>query len=326
VIRSLRASYGNARLIAGVFVFTFWLGGCALVIPQTEELRAAWPAGLPARAELAEVPFFPQQEYQCGPAALATVLANLQLKVVPEDLVKEVYLPARQGSLQVEMLAAPRRHGMLSYQLAPRFENLLREVAAGTPVIVLQDYGVWPFSLWHYAVVVGYDYETSEVLLRSGEKQRLRMPFAVLEYTWKESNYWSMIAVPPDHVPATATEPDYLAAVLALERVGNPGAARRGFAALLGRWPENLSASIGLANSYYKLGELQQSEAVLRRAAGGHPDSVIVLNNLAQILSDLGRNDEALPLIDRAIAQGGPFVDAARETRAAVLKKLEKSN
>jgi tetratricopeptide (TPR) repeat protein len=326
VTHGLRASYRSARLIAGVFVFAFWLGGCALIIPQTEELRTAWPAGLPERAELTEVPFFPQQEYQCGPAALATVLANLHLKVVPEDLVSEVYLPARQGSLQVEMLAAPRRHGMLSYQLAPRFENLLHEVAAGTPVIVLQDYGVWPFSLWHYAVVVGYDYETSEVLLRSGQKQRLRMPFAVLEYTWKESNYWAMIAVPPDRVPATATEPDYLAAVLALERVGNPAAARSGYAALLGRWPENLGASIGLANSYYKLGELRQAETVLRRAAERHPDSTVVLNNLAQTLSDLGRDAEALPLIDRAITLGGPFVDEARQTRVAILKKLDKTN
>lgn len=326
MIRSLRASHGSARLTAGVFVFAFWLSGCALIVPQTEELRAERPAGLPDRAELTDVPFFPQQEYQCGPAALATVLANLHLNLAPEDLVKEVYLPARQGSLQVEMLAAPRRHGMLSYQLAPRFENLLREVAAGTPVIVLQDYGVWPFSLWHYAVVVGYDYEKAEAVLRSGEKQRLRMPFAVLEYTWKESNYWSMIVVPPGHVPATATEADYLAAVLALERVSNPGAARSGFAALVGRWPENLGASIGLANSYYKLGELQQAETVLRRAAERHPDSAIVLNNLAQTLSDLGRADEALPLIDRAIALGGPFVAAARETRVAILKKLDQSN
>lgn len=326
MIRSPRASLESARLIAGVFVFTFWLGGCALIIPQTEELRAAWPAGLPERAELAEVPFFPQQDYQCGPAALATVLANLRLKVVPDDLVKEVYLPARQGSLQVEMLAAPRRHGVLSYQLAPRFENLLREVAAGNPVIVLQDYGVWPFKLWHYAVVVGYDEEKREVLLRSGEKQRLQMPFPVLEYTWKESAYWSMVVVPPERVPATAAEADYLAAVLALERAGSPGAARSGFAALLGRWPENLGASIGLANSYYKVGELQQTEAVLRSAAARHPDAPVVLNNLAQTLSDLGRNDEALALVDRAIALGGPFVNDARETRGAILKKMGRSD
>jgi tetratricopeptide (TPR) repeat protein len=135
-----------------------------------------------------------------------------------------------------------------------------------------------------------------------------------------------MIAVPPDRVPATATEPDYLAAVLALERVGNPAAARSGYAALLGRWPENLGASIGLANSYYKLGELRQAETVLRRAAERHPDSTVVLNNLAQTLSDLGRDAEALPLIDRAITLGGPFVDEARQTRVAILKKLDKTN
>jgi hypothetical protein len=29
----------------------------------------------------------------------------------------------------------------------------LREVAAGNPVIVLQDFGVWPVSIWHYSVV-----------------------------------------------------------------------------------------------------------------------------------------------------------------------------
>jgi hypothetical protein len=33
--------------------------------------------------------------------------------------VPQVYLPARKGSLQVEMLAAARRHGLVSYQLAP---------------------------------------------------------------------------------------------------------------------------------------------------------------------------------------------------------------
>jgi tetratricopeptide (TPR) repeat protein len=326
VIPSLRASYRSARLIAGVFVFTFWLGGCALLLPQTEELRSTWPGGLPERVELAEVPFFPQQDYQCGPAALAMVLANLHLNVAPEDLVGEVYLPARQGSLQVEMLAAARRHGMLSYRLAPRFENLFREVASGNPVIVLQNYGIWPAKYWHYAVVIGYDRDKGEVLLRSGERHRLRIPFPVLEYTWKDSDYWSMVVVPPERVPATAAEADYLAAVLAMARVAGARTARVAFAALLARWPDNLGASIGLANIHYGLGELRQAETILRRAAERHPESTVVLNNLAQTLSDLGRGAEALPLIDRAITLGGPFVDAARETRVAILKKLGRSN
>jgi tetratricopeptide (TPR) repeat protein len=223
------------------------------------------------------------------------------------------------------MLAATRRYGMVSYPLAPRFEDVLREVAAGTPVIVLQNFGVGPFSVWHYAVVAGYDYPEGRALLRSGEKQRLSVPFGVLEYTWKKSDYWAMVTVPPERLPATATESGYLAAVAALERAGDARAAKTAYATFLGRWPDNLPAVIGLANSHYALGELAQAEAVLRKASERHPDSAVVLNNLAQTLSDEGKNDEALALIQRAAALPGPFAEAVRGTRELILRRM-KSN
>lgn len=321
------ATCAKARVRAGlalVSLVSLMLDGCALIAPQTAELHQALPAGLPARVKLGDVPFFPQKDYQCGPAALATALAKAQVAVTPDELVGQVYLPARQGSLQVEMLAAPRRYGMVSYQLDPRFEDLLREVAAGTPVIVLQDYGVWPFSIWHYAVVAGYDYPKGEVVLRSGEKAQLAMPFGVLEYTWKESGYWAMVVVPPERIPATASESRHLAAILAMERVAEPSAAKAAYATFLGRWPDNLVAAIGLANAHYALGELGEAEAVLRRVADRHPPSAVVLNNLAQTVSDLGRHAEALALIDQAAALPGPFVGAVGETRELIRRRLEK--
>ena len=63
---------------------------------------------------------------------------------------------------------------------------------------------------------------------------------------------------------------------------------------------------------------------MLRRAAHRAPDSVIVLNNLAQTLSDQGRDAEALPIIERAVAQGGPFADAVRGTREEIVQKLKR--
>ena len=132
---AIRSRFESARRIAGVFILAAALSGCASLFPQTKELAKGLPQGLPERFELTEVPFFPQLEYQCGPAALATALAAAGVKVTPDDLVPQVYIPERKGSLQVEMLAAARRHGMVSYALAPRFEDVLREVAAGTPVI-----------------------------------------------------------------------------------------------------------------------------------------------------------------------------------------------
>jgi len=310
----------NARSLAGVFILAA-LCGCAGLFPQTATLRETLPQELHRKVELKEVPFFPQREYQCGPASLATLLNEAGVKVTPEDLVPEVYLPERKGSLQIEMLAAPRRHGLVSYQLAPRFSDLLTEIAAGNPVIVLQNLGL--MESWHYAVAIGYDYDWGKLYLRSGESRRQVMPFAISEFVWMRSGYWAMVALPPDRIAATADESRWLSAVAALERP-DPRAARTAYQTFLKRWPDNVNAAIGLANTHHALGELRDAEAVLRRAAQRAPDSVIVLNNLAQTLADEGRDAEALHFIERAAALGGPFAGAVEETRKAIRARLKK--
>jgi len=161
-------------------------------------------------------------------------------------------------------------------------------------------------------------------VLRSGTQERDVMPFAVHEVVWMRSGYWAMVAVPPERIPATAEEKSWLNAVAAFERGGNARAARVAYEAFLGRWPENINARVGLANAHHALGELNDAEAVLRDAARRDPDSVVVLNNLAQTLSDLGRHKEALPVIERASAAGGPFAGAVQKTRETILERLKK--
>jgi tetratricopeptide (TPR) repeat protein len=305
-----------------VFVCAAVVSGCADLLPQTAALREGLPPGLPERVELTAVPFFPQSEYQCGPAALATVLAAAGVKVTPEDLVPEVYLPERKGSLQIEMLAAARRHALVSYQLAPSFADLLREISAGTPVIVLQNLGL--VDGWHYAVAIGYDYERGELILRSGTNERQILSFSTHELAWKRSRYWAMVAVPPDRIPASAEASRWLASIAALERAGDAKSARIAYSSFLRRWPGNMNAAIGLANAHHALGELDAAESVLREAARREPGSVVVLNNLAQTLSDQGRDAEALPIIERAAALGGPFAAAVEQTRQAILEKISR--
>jgi len=325
-VLSGRKARQNARAIAGVFVClcVLALSGCASLWPQTAELREALPQGLPEHVELTQVPFFPHEEYQCGPAALATALASSGVKVTPEELVPQVYIPERKGSLQVEMLAAARRHGLISYQLAPRLEDLLRELNAGTPVIVLQNLGIG--ESWHYAVAIGYDYDSGKLILRSGTTERQVMPFTVHEMVWKRSGYWAMVALPPDRIAVTASEQRWLGAVAALERAGDARNARLGYTSFLKRWPENVTAAVGLANTHHALGALPEAERVLREAVRRDPDSVIALNNLAQTLSDQGRNEEALPFVERAVertaAAGSPLTAAVQETRDTIRKRL----
>ena len=321
---AIRFVLDNARFAAGVFILAALaaLSGCASLMPQTKELAKGLPAGLPEKVELAETPFFPQTEYQCGPAALATVLNAAGVKVTDAELVPQVYLPERKGSLQVEMLAAPRRHGLISYQLAPRFEDVLREIASGTPVVVLQNLGMFS-SGWHYAVAVGYDYWSGSLVMRSGTLERDVLPFGVHEVVWLRGGYWAMVVMPPDKIPVTADENRWLASIAALERTGDARNSRIAYQTFLGRWPENVNASIGLANAHHALGDLKDAEAVLRQAASRAPDSVVVLNNLAQTLSDLGRDQEALPFAERARAAGGPFSSVVEKTYSMILQRLQ---
>jgi hypothetical protein len=313
----------NARLVAGFFCWLLLavLAGCAQLVPQTVGLRTAWPDGVARSVELTAVPFFPQEDYQCGPAALATVLSHSGVPVTPEPLVGQVFLPSRQGSLQIEMLAAARRYGRVSYQLAPSYSDLLSEVAAGNPVVVLQDIGPM-FTQWHYAVVNGFDYPSGTLYLRSGTKRREESPFTAFERTWMKSGYWAMVVTPPDRIPVTATEDRWLAAVLAMSRTGEADAATKAYAAALKRWPDNLPAAIGLANQYHARGSLGEAIAVLRAAQQRHPQSVIVVNNLAQALSDQGRHKEALAQIEKASDPRSPFAAEVRSTRQMILQRI----
>lgn len=298
------------------------LTGCAQFVPQTIALRTQWPSDVPRAVELREVPFFPQTAYQCGPAALAITMNAAGAQVLPDDLVAQVYLPARRGSLQVEMLAAPRRQSLVSWQIPADYSALLREVAAGHPVLVLQDLGIWPLSQWHYAVVVGFDYATGDVILRSGENQRQIMPFTVFELTWRRNGYWAMVVTPPGVIPANATQAGYLPALLAFDRSATPGAARTAWQAFLTRWPGDALASLALGNRLYAQRNLVDAESVLRSAVRVHPESTEILNNLAQVLAEQGRNDEALAVIDRAATLPGPFAAEVAATRAGILQRM----
>lgn len=299
--------------------------GCTSLVPQTFALRTAWPAGVPEHADLAQVPFFPQDDYQCGPAALATVLAASGASVTPEALVPQVWLPSRHGSLQLEMLAAPRRYDRVAYRLSPNFSDLLREVAAGNPVVVLQEVGLMLFiPQWHYAVVNGFDYGTGSIFLRSGTDPRKEMPFTYFERTWMKGGYWAMVAVPPDRVPVTATPERWIEALLAFSRSADAASMTRAYAAAHQRWPDNLPAAIGLANQLHAAHRYGEAAAVLKQVLARDAQSVIVRNNLAQTLSDDGRNQEALQVIEPAAADPqSPFAAEVRATRQLILERLQ---
>jgi len=290
----------------------------ACAAPQSRNLLRDQPAHIPSRFELTQTPFHPQERYQCGPAALAMALGAAGVDIEPEQIVPQVYLPERQGSLQVEMLASARRNQTIAYELAPVIDDLLTEVAAGNPAVVLQNLGLSWSPRWHYAVVVGYDLAAGEILLRSGLEQRQIMRLHNFEHTWARSGHWAMLTLPPGQLPATAKEETFTQAAVAFEATGFNASARATYAAALSRWPKNFTARMGLGNTAYALNDLDAAAAAFRQAGIDHPDATAAHNNLAHVLHQQQHFEEALTSARQAVALGGPLEDTARGTLAEI--------
>ena len=312
----------NASTLAGV-LFLLLLGACST--PQTSALRRAAPAGLPAHTELRNVAFYPQEEFQCGPATLAMLMHTAGVQVEPGQLREFLFLPEKQGSLQVEMLATTRRYGLLAYLLKPELTDVLLEVAAGNPVIVLQNLGLNWYPLWHYAVVIGYDLNREEMILRSGENERLTLSFTTFEHTWARSQHWAMLALPPSRLPQTAVPENLLQSLAALAHSSPDTDAGPAYTAALQRWPDNLPVQIAAGNHAYTQGKPEQAAQIFLAATQAHPDSAAAFNNLAQTLSDLGKHDAALQAIRRALDIGGPLEPLIRKTLAEIEQKKRDS-
>ncbi len=275
------------------------LAGCAGT-PQTRLLLDN-PPDLPPAIELTGVPFFPQQEYHCGPAALASIFNYLGTSVEPDEIARRVYVPELKGSLRSEVVAATRQYDLLPVRMPGRMDALLAELAAGNPVFVLQNLGLDSVPVWHYEVVVGYDFERREMILRSGEYPRALREFAVFERTWQRAGHWALVIVPPERVPTTASAGDYLQTAIDLEQVGRTATALRAYRTATRRWPQNILAHSGAGNAAYALGEFAAAEAAYRKALQIDEKRADVWNNLAYALAQQGRHEASLDAIERAL-------------------------
>jgi tetratricopeptide (TPR) repeat protein len=309
-------SRAGRRLRLAACLLAAGLLGCAGPSIRTGE-QSAEPA---ADIELAAVPFFPQREYQCGPAALATVLVSSGVEVSPDELVEDVYLPGRKGSLQAELVGAARSRDRLPYVLPPNAAALWAELAAGHPVLVLQKLGAGPWPGWHYAVLVGREEDGSKVLLRSGTERRRQEPVWRFLSSWERAGSWALVVLPPGDMPAGAELVPYMRSAAGLEAVGRLDAAERAYRGAASRWPDAALPRLGLANLFYARGELRLAEEHYREAIALDPADAASYNNRAQVLLDLGCPETARRVLAQAgsRAAGSAHVAALQETRRRV--------
>jgi tetratricopeptide (TPR) repeat protein len=234
------------------------------------------------RTKITTIKFIPQEEHQCGPAALSMMFSHIGETAEASKLSSMVFTPDKKGSFQTDMISAVRRHKLLPLPVK-NLQNLLTELDAGHPVLVLQNLGLSWIPRWHYAVAVGYDLKKSQIILHSGTESYSRLGIYTFEKTWARSNNWGLLVVRPGTVNTSVSAVDTVSAIAHLEAMGFEEEAKKGYESVLVKEPINLGALIGLGNIYFSRMDFKKSVGVLK-AATFHHNSAEAWHNYALAL------------------------------------------
>lgn len=257
------------------FIFT---AGCAST-PYQSDSALKNLSTISSSKEIQNVPFIEQAARQCGPATLAMAMQWSGKNITPDDLSPKMFNPEMKGSLQIDLISAARREGMMAIPLEG-FVSLLKEIDGGHPVIVFQNLGLGWYPIWHYALAIGYDLNTREIVLHSGPDAAKRVGFKRFENSWQKADYWGLVVLKPSVLSATGDEVKQMVAAAGLEQTGHEAEAKIAYETTLKRWPKSLTAFIGLGNIAYKKNDYSEAVRVLKKAVEFHPDSSVAQQNL----------------------------------------------
>ena len=138
-----------------------------------------------------DVPFYPQEENQCGPASLAGVLNYWGILVTPKDVAKEIYSRSARGTLSIDMVLYAKSKGLEASWYSGGPDDLRKEIDAGLPVIVLVDKGFSLLQVNHFMVVVGYS--GKGVIVNSGSDEKRFVPMSDFLRSWERTEYWTLL-------------------------------------------------------------------------------------------------------------------------------------
>ena len=335
MICSSRFSEKRPRHRGRFFLVRVALCGCATFIPQTAELRDRWPADLPLQTEHHRRSVLPADRIPVRARRARDALAHRRRPGhAPTISSPQVYIPARKGTRRRSRCS--RRRAATAW-CRTRSSRSSRTCCAKSrraiPVVVLQNYGTWPIlKLWHYAVVVGYNSHSGNLVfpLRR-EPSDLREPIGDLRIhrgRTAAAGRWSRCR--PAASPSTADRARYFDAIVA-RRARGPAARRprSRTEAFLERWPDDLGASDRARERALRAGRSRARRGrAAPRARAAIPIRVVALNNLAHDAFGGGpQRRSARADRPRAGADGPHACEAASaETRALILKRLQQTD
>lgn len=296
---------------------TFLLLSACASTPQTEQILSTKSSRTQLSKVIQNVPFYPQQDFFCGPTTLAEVAQFYDLDESPESIAPTLFVPKLQGSLQIEMTAATRQLSLIAYSESGKISQLLELIEQDIPVIILQNLGLDWLPQWHYAVVVGYDLNTEDIILHSGQRKHYRQPLSVFERTWARANYWLLIPLPTTVASATLNPFIYTRSSYDLIKSGHVDAGLEGLKTAASRWKEQWLAYFLLGNHFIEA----NPEKSINWFYSGYQyasNEAAYLNNFAHVLSKARCKAYADTVIQQALK-----LDPDNQTYQATYRQIQ---
>jgi ABC-type bacteriocin/lantibiotic exporter with double-glycine peptidase domain len=164
------------------------LACCCLLLTAC---ATAGPRAHEGEKVIAGVPFYPQKDYQCGPASLAGVLNYLGLGTTPEKIAQDIFSKSAGGTLTIDMVLYAQEKGFFTMDYSGSIKDLREKIDAGFPVVVMVDNGFWVWQKNHFMVVVGYS--DGGVVANSGGNERQFISNGRFQDIWRRTGFWSLL-------------------------------------------------------------------------------------------------------------------------------------
>ncbi len=153
-------------------------------------------SGIPSSYKIDGVPFYPQRDYYCGPASLASIINYWGGNVTQDEVGERVFRKGLRGSLSIDLLIYAREKGFDADVIKGDIDSLKHEIAKDHPVLVFLNLGFKLLPRWHYLVVYGYDDRKGEVITHSGITEVKRFRYRDFMKKWSATDYWGLVITP----------------------------------------------------------------------------------------------------------------------------------
>lgn len=284
-----------------------------LVACITTKPRSARPT--PAAEVITSVPVRTWGDNTCGSGALSAVLNHYGDPVTEAELDAKFPKGRHGGVVSIDLLLETRQRGFEAALVRGEEAMVVEKIREGVPVILMLRIVNLPGAggdFYHYVIADGWDPNRELVRFQFGDGRTRWVSLRKLDRAWEGAGR-AMLLVEPLSLE------EALRRAVHLEGRGNLEQARESYLHLIDRHPRAPVVWTNLGNVQTALGETAEAKASYRTAIEIDPEGRDALNNLAWLLYEEGRSEEAEPLARRAVELGGPDPHLALDTLGHIL-------